>query len=170
MSFTVSGSFPGLAGDIDADILAGKVHGLACAFYVSIDQIELGWWSNCTGLKVDWEMHNFKEGGDASNSPSLALRVKWNDVTLKRGITKAGYKGVRTWLEEVIANPTKSRTAHVTLYDAWAQTVATWSLKSAFPKTWQGPDMDADSKKVAYETLVINHSGFLPHTPTDENP
>lgn len=168
MSLSVSAGIS-TAGDIDIDLAQGKVHGLACMFYVSIDGIDLGWWSNCSGLKVEWKFYDFKEGGDAGNSQTLPIRVSWNDVTLKRGLTRSGWSGptgtggVRAWLEDVIADPTKSRTAFVKLYDAWAQEVATWSLKGVFPKSWSGPDLDADSKKVAMETLVLNHSGFLPH-------
>lgn len=176
MSMALSASVDlGIAtgGNFAMDQAEGKIHGLACAFFVAIDELDLGWWSNCTGLKIDWDFQKVNEGGVAGNSGTIPIRAKWSDVTLKRGLTRKGWQGsdgnggVRKWLEEVIDDPTKSRTAHVTLYDAWAQNVATWSLVGVFPKSWQGPDMDADSKKVAYETLVLNHSGFLPHTTGD---
>ena len=164
------GSGYGLSGNFETEMAQGRIHGLACAFYVNIDELDLGWWTNCTGLKVSWTLESIKEGGMAGNTASYAVRVKWDNVTLKRGMTRAGWEGVtgtggvRGWLEKVIKDPTESSAASITLYDAWAQAVTTWNLVGVFPSSWSGPDFDADSKKVAYETLVLNHNGFLPHT------
>lgn len=160
-SVALDGSGYGITGNFESEMSQGRIHGLACAFYVRVDNLDLGWWTNCSGLKMSWKFQNFVEGGVASSAASFPLHVEWEKVTLKRGLTRLGWTQVQTWLKEVVSDPTKSYTATISLYDAWASMVASWDLESVFPASWQGPDFDADSKKVAYETLTLNHNGFL---------
>jgi phage tail-like protein len=52
-------------------------------------------------------------------------------------------------------------TAEITLYDPKYQKVVSWSLRDVFPAEWKGPDFDASGGKIAIETLVLVHGGFL---------
>ena len=54
-----------------------------------------------------------------------------------------------------------ARTARITLYDAHAEEVASWSLRNVYPAAWRGPNLDAMDHQVAQETLVLVHEGFL---------
>jgi phage tail-like protein len=49
----------------------------------------------------------------------------------------------------------------ITLYDAALAEVATWELQNVMPASWKGPQLDANGKLVAIETLDLVHEGFL---------
>jgi phage tail-like protein len=52
-------------------------------------------------------------------------------------------------------------TMQITLHDAHGEMVATWSLRGVYPLKWSGPQLNADGRGVAVETLELFHEGFL---------
>lgn len=49
----------------------------------------------------------------------------------------------------------------ITLRDAALEEVASWELQNVMPASWKGPQLDANGKLVALETLDLIHEGFL---------
>ena len=49
----------------------------------------------------------------------------------------------------------------ITLFDTALAEVATWELQNVMPAAWKGPQLDANGKVVAVETLDLIHEGFL---------
>lgn len=145
--------------------------GLASRFHVSVGGIELGGWSSCKGLSVTFENDIVAVGGSYDESWVLPTKMTYSPVTLVRAITPEGTKAVQDWLrrmqrEWVNGNDDGDRgeTATIKLMDTsgeLAKPVYEWSLRSVYPKSWKGPDMDATSAHVATETLELIHQGFL---------
>lgn len=177
-------SASGMVTDFGAAAAAGKLHGLAPAFKVTVSNTEatqyegisdLGFWSSCKGLKVSWDTLSIKTGNYSQRNVNLILGIKYDNVVLKRGMSKAawagadGSSGIRNWLVRMAKPPsqddgpdwTNLPVVSVTLYDVWFQAVAVWNLLDCYPVSWEGPDLDASSKQVAYETLTLCHRGFL---------
>lgn len=140
---------------------------LTTRFHVSVDGVDLGGWARCQGLEVKFQAEFQKEGGNYQYETVLAGSIKYPLVTLQRAINAADTAKVQSWLRErasgwVDANKSGGGgTAQITLFDAHAQKVATWTLRNVFPDSWKGPDLDAGTLGIATEQLVLAHEGFL---------
>lgn len=144
-----------------------QVLGLTTRFRVVVDGIDLGGWSKCSGLAVDFKPTFWEEGGNYEYKPILQGRVEYSPVTLVRAMNPDDSKRVQGWLKSRIAgwvNATSSGgggTAQITLLDSNLKEVSTWSLRNVYPSKWDGPELDAQTLGIAVEKLTIVHEGFL---------
>ncbi|WP_051965597.1 phage tail protein [Kitasatospora mediocidica] len=144
--------------------------GLSARFRVEVDGVDLGGWASCKGLSVTFDSEELEVGGNYEHAILLPKRLKYNSITLIRAITPEGTKAVQGWLRSVLDGWVDSYhgddytpgTAKITLLDSACKTVVgTWTLRDVYPKSWKGPDLDAESGKIATETLELVHQGFL---------
>jgi phage tail-like protein len=129
-------------------------------FAVTVDDIDLGSWATCQGLKVDFNPTAVDEGGTNDYQPWIPGALKYDKVTLTRVVSAADSGKVQTWLREQ-SKVFRPGTAAIVLYDNTGARVMTWDLQGVVPASWQGPSLDASSSKFALETLVLCHEGFL---------
>jgi phage tail-like protein len=134
--------------------------GLVNRFLVEVDGIDLGGWSRCQGLAVDFAPEEVKEGGAHDHVHYLAGHVSYPAVTLTRAISAADFTKVQRWLASMVSDYTGG-TATIALLDSRAQEVARWSLRNVYPARWKGPDLNSTGHDVATETLELVHEGFL---------
>ncbi len=132
-------------------------------FDVTIDGHELGSWSKCSGLQVEFKNDRVKVGG-SNTVLELPRPAEYKSVTLVRAVTMGGAREVTNWPSQHEARPMKC-TAEITLRNAWGIAMTSWTLYGVIPRSWNGPDMEAGTKRVATETLVLSHEGFLEPTP-----
>lgn len=145
--------------------------GLAMRFHVRIDLgFDLGHWTSCEGLKVEFKYDTFRQGGDYSTSHVLPQYVSYAPVTLKRAVESPYSATVQQWLSLVAEEwqsggpPGIGKDVTITLLDIYQSMetyAARWVLAGAFPVSWSGPSLSAKSSEIATETLVLEHSGFL---------
>ena len=69
--------------------------GLSFRFDVHVDGIDLGGWASCTGLKVDFELFKFLEGGPTP-TPAGAGSNHYDKLTLTRAMTRDDSAKVRS--------------------------------------------------------------------------
>ena len=133
---------------------------LGLYFTVEIDDDRsLGDWTKCEGLSVEWDIHEYKEGGVNDYIHRLPGRTKYQNLKLSRPVTKAT-ADVVAWLKEV--SPTQDwPDAKVAVRDAAGTEVAAWTFGSVRPVKWQGPTLDVGQNQVAVEVLELAHNGFL---------
>jgi phage tail-like protein len=134
--------------------------GLAARFQVIIDGQDLGSWSKCSGLGVDFQHEEYKELGNNSFTHLLPMGAKYGPITLERACTAEESLALKGWLASMVTQPTKG-TASITLHDGAQGEVITWTLTGVFPAKWTGPQLEGQSKDMAKETLVLAHEGFL---------
>jgi phage tail-like protein len=134
--------------------------GLSARFAVVVDGIDLGAWESCAGLKVDFGLVEWAEGGTNSHSYWLPGRLKYEKITLTRAMAAGDSARLIAWLSSRIDKDTGG-TAKITLRDAHNQDVCSWTLKNVLPFAWEGPGLDAKQNTVALEKLVLAHEGFL---------
>jgi phage tail-like protein len=126
---------------------------------------EIGAFTEVSGLSVDVEVEELKEGGENHFVHKLPGRTRWPNLVLKRGITDSnalfewfgltsgmGFAGHQSKLDR--------REGAVVLLDSQGQPLRTWEFKGAFPVKWTGPTLAASSRDVAVEQLEIAHHGF----------
>jgi phage tail-like protein len=145
--------------------------GLAMRFNVQVTALglDLGDWSSCDGLRVDFKFEAVRSGGDYATTHVLPLTVAYRPVTLKRAVIRPGSNSLQTWLSTIAAQWQSAEgeldvgtTVVIELLDVYQDTpAATWELQNAFPSSWSGPSMSTRSGEVALETLVLEHDGFL---------
>ena len=143
--------------------------GMSMRFKVVVDDVDLGGWTSCAGLAVEFKNTLVGEGANYETRTVLPDRVEYKVITLKRAMVAQDSAQVQNWLSRVVADwygatsPGNygARTARIALFDAYGQEVAAWSLRNVYPAGWQGPDLDASGHAVAVETLQLIHEGFL---------
>jgi phage tail-like protein len=133
---------------------------LGMRFTVTIDgHSSLGNWSKCEGLTVEYDVHEYNEGGLNGFVHRLPGRAKYQNIKLTRPIdgTSAAVAG---WVASVQAVGQRV-TAQIAVLDPEGSPVSFWNLLDVFPVRWTGPNLDIDSAQVATETLELVHNGFL---------
>jgi phage tail-like protein len=134
-------------------------YGLVLRFKVTLDDhIELGAWTKCEGLSVEYDVQEIKEGGQNDYIHRLAGRAKYQNIKLTRPIDKDTGK-VAAWLASVASAPKRS-TAEIQLLDAGGTKVTSWKLAGVYPAKWSGPTLDTGTNQVALEVLELVHNGF----------
>lgn len=146
-------------------------YGLTIAFNVTVDGLELGDWSACSGLDITTKLHKEHNPGEYTTEQILFADVSYGTVKLKRAMDRNS-ANVRRWVLDRFAyyrqpawNPLGrfigGETAVITLLDAGRRPVTTWQLRNVYPVGLKGPDMSATTSAVATETLEIAHEGFM---------
>jgi len=87
-------------------------------------------------------------------------RLKWTDVTLKRGITAK--MDIWDWRADVIKGDMGSARAPVSIIvlDRDYTDVARWDFVNAWPSKVSGPTVKADSNEFGVEEVTIVHEGM----------
>jgi phage tail-like protein len=131
-------------------------------------QYDLGEWTSCEGLKVEFKYEEIRSGGDYGQVYAMPQQVVYPQVTLKRAVERQKSDTVQDWLQDVAdewmdgtGGPYEGSFVNIELHDVMGMVAASWLLDNAFPSSWTGPSLSAKGTDVASETLVLNHSGFL---------
>lgn len=143
-------------------------YGVVYRFSAQSDEIgkDLGRWQFCGGLKVDFAPVEVRNGGNYVGSSWLAGEAKYGKVTLRRAVDPDSSKAVQDWLKKAgqgwIEDQGKDfpGSVTITLYDAASKPVLAWQLHGVRPSAWSTSDLDANSSKVAIESLELVHEGF----------
>ncbi|MEU8229131.1 phage tail protein [Actinoplanes sp. NPDC048967] len=132
---------------------------VAVCFVVSIDDDNLGSFNSCDGLGCEVVMEQREEGGSNGVVWQLPTRMKYSNVKLSRPVTSAS-AGILRYFTEMTTG-VKRRTATIEARTQEGTVIARWALTGVIPVRWTGPQLSADSPKVATETLELAHHGFL---------
>lgn len=134
--------------------------GQVLRFQVEIDdEHDLGTWSKCDGLSVEFELKEYQEGGVNGYTHKLPGRAKYQNIKLTRVLNKESDK-VKKWLSDLKTSGNRP-TAEITAMDSEGQTITSWTLQQVYPLKWTGPSFDVGSNATATETLELAHNGFL---------
>lgn len=131
----------------------------ALRFLVTIASVEIGRFSECSGLQVEYETFDWPEGGENRFIHKLRGRTKYQNLVLKRGVTKE--KNLIEWFRACSDKTgTKRRAVTVALLAGDLKPIRRFSFDAAFPVKWTGPNLAAGQNNAAVETLEIAHHGF----------
>jgi phage tail-like protein len=127
-------------------------------FLIEVQGLIAGGFSEVSGIQIETEVEDIKEGGVNDHVHKLPKATKYPNVAFKRGITDSDT--LWRWHQDVIAGRFERRTVFVVLRDASGDEKWRWSFIDAYPVKWIGPDLKADSSAVAIESLELAHNGF----------
>jgi phage tail-like protein len=143
--------------------------GLTNRFIVTVDEVNLGSWTKCDGLGVDFTPVKLLAGGDYGYEHILPGQITYPRVTLSRAMATADSAKVQSWLRKVASSYDdpggilgySDTQGKITLLDAHGKEVISWTLGGVHPWSWKGPSFDANTSHVAIEVLELMHTGFL---------
>ena len=122
-------------------------------FQVEIDGIADSRFLECSGLGSEVAVIEYREGGEPAAVRKLPGRASFSDITLKRGITES--KDLYDWHKAILQGQMQRRNGSITLLDDEGVEVVRWVFREAWPRKWEGPDLNAMGNEVAIETFVL---------------
>lgn len=122
----------------------------------------VGAFRECTGLGSENEVVEYKASGEKGEYiiKKVPGRLKWNNITLKRGITDAMdmWKWRKLVEQGKIDDARKNGT--ITMYNQQGDSIAKWNFTNAWPSKLSGPSANAGNNEVAIEELELTHEGY----------
>ncbi len=122
----------------------------------------VGAFRECTGLGSENEVVEYKASGEKGEFviKKVPGRLKWNNITLKRGITDAMdmWKWRKLVEQGKITDARKNGT--ITMYNQQGDPIAKWNFTNAWPLKLTGPSANAGNNEVAIEELELTHEGY----------
>lgn len=137
-------------------VRADPYHGFN--FLVEIEGILVGGFSECSGLQVETEVMEYREGGVNESMHTFVTGTKYPPLILKHGLTPID--GLWSWHQEIVANEITRRNGTIYLLNKQHIPVLWWDFIDALPVKWTGPDLRAGDSAVAVESLELRHRGL----------
>ncbi len=122
----------------------------------------VGAFRECTGLGSENEVVEYKASGPKGEYvvKKVPGRMKWNNVTLKRGITSE----MDMWKWRKLVEQGKLTDARkngsIVMFSQDGKEIARWNFLNAWPSKLTGPTANATNNEVGIEELEITHEGY----------
>lgn len=138
-------------------------------FLFEVDGVEIGTFSEVSGLSVEVAVDPVEEGGQNQFIHKLPGRMEWPNIVLKRGITQSDQ--LFEWLSRTSGDGYEKEksldrnSAAITVLNGTGDRLRTWVMDKALPVKWNGPQFASGSDAFAEEELEIAHHGFRSQRP-----
>ena len=139
------------------------------SFLFEVDGVQIGMFSQVTGLEVRVEVATYQEGGENGFLHKLPGRMTWPHIVLKRGV--CDNDALFSWVNksagsgfEANANKLTRSTGAITVIGSDGSRLRAWELQDVFAVRWSGPNFDASSTDPLHEELELAHHGFTSKT------
>ncbi len=126
-------------------------------FRVELGGVISGGFSDVSGLSVETEVETRKEGGENTFEYKLPKTTKYQNLTLKRGLSD---DSLWDWYNKVIYGTIERRDISVCLLDEVGEEVKRWNFQGAYPVKWEGASLNAKSASIAVESIILVHHGM----------
>ena len=137
----------------------GELPILGFHFALELQGKVTGYFTECSGIGSENEIVEHKVVTPDGHQKVMKIpgRLKWGDITLKRGVTSS--MDIWNWrklvedgkVEEARCNGT------ITMFDQALQPVARWNFEGAWPSKVSGPTPKSDGNEISVEELTIAH-------------
>lgn len=135
-------------------------------FLLELDGAIAGYFTECNGVGSEHEIieHKVVDNKGHEMVRKIPGRLKWTDITLKRGITSD--LQIWDWRQNVIEGKMKDsrKNVTVTMFSRDYQPVAKWHFTNAWPSKVTGPSFKADDNSFGVEEVTIVHEGMYRET------
>lgn len=135
-------------------------------FLVEIEGLIVGGFSEITGLQVESETQDYREGGQNAYTHRLPGPMRYpQNLTLRRGLTDIDT--LWSWQQEVARGKITRRNGTIYLLNRQGVPTMWWDFREAYPARWSGPELKADANAVAIETIELAHKGLSKPSTSD---
>jgi phage tail-like protein len=132
-------------------------------FRLEIDGKLTGYFTECSGIGSEHDIVEHKVVDEKGREfvQKIPGRLKWQDVSLKRGITDS--MDIWDWRKDVEdGNMGKARTnCSIIMMDRNYEDVARWDFLNAWPSKVTGPSVKSDSNEFGLEEVTLVHEGMV---------
>ena len=125
-------------------------------FKLLINGVTEGHFTEVSGLGVQIERISYREAGTNTIVRAIPGRVTYPSVTLRYGLTDS----TELWQWLSIGRVSRRNPSIVMLDPSGTTEVMRWNLAHAWPEAWYGAALDAMSRELAVESLVLAHEGI----------
>lgn len=135
---------------------------LTVRFRLSVGEEALVDCSECTGLSMEVTTEDYHEGGQNDFVHKLPTAGSVPNLVLKRGITRSSelWTWFAQYLDEGTVTPKDGQVELLSHEDGEDAAVRVWKFTAGYPVKWTGPELNAMSAGVAFETLELVHRGI----------
>jgi phage tail-like protein len=126
-------------------------------FRVEILGLQVGGFTEVTGLERETQIEDFREGGLNDYTHKLVTLTKYQNLTLRRGLVDA--TELWQWHQDVIGGKIERRQVNVVLVDSEGKDTWRWVFESAYPVKWSGAALNAATNAVFVESVEFVHNG-----------
>ena len=131
-------------------------------YAIEVQGVVSGYFTECSGIGSEHEVieHKIVDAKGHEHVQKIPGRLKWENITLKRGITDS--MDIWDWRELVVQGKVDEarHNGSVVMFDQTLTEVARWNFENAWPLKVSGPAVKSDSNEFAVEELVIVHEGL----------
>jgi phage tail-like protein len=128
-------------------------------FEIRIDGIDVGAFSECSGLTAEGDAVDYREGTDIPlNVRKLMGLRKYTNITLKRGYTKD--LSLWNWYVNIANGVADRRNVTITLRNEKRDPVMRWHAENVWINKIEGPSLKATGNEVAIESVELIHEGL----------
>ncbi|HET6211414.1 MAG TPA: phage tail protein [Micromonosporaceae bacterium] len=132
-------------------------------FKLLINGVTEGHFTEVAGLGVQVERISYREAGNNAIVRAIPGRVTYAAVTLRYGLTAS--TELWDWLMTAVEGRVSRRNVSVVMLDSsGVAEVLRWNLINAWPQEWYGAPLDAMSRELAIDTLILAHEGLQRET------
>jgi phage tail-like protein len=132
---------------------------IASKFGLEFQGVIEGYFTECSGIGSENEVitQNVTSASGIEVVLKVPGRLKWGDITLKRGVTSSlDLWDWRAMVEE--GNVTGARKdGSIVMFDQLNEEVARWNFAQAWPSKISGPAPKSDSNEFVLEEITIVH-------------
>ena len=112
-----------------------------------------------SGLSVEYDMEEYKEGGENRFVHKLPVRTKYADLVLKRGMLTES-EVIRWFLNAFRDREIKPAEVSIILMNEKGEPLRTWNVVNAIPRKWVVSDLNASENSVVIETMEFSYRYF----------
>lgn len=121
-----------------------------------------GLFTECSGLGSEHEIIEHKVVDEKGRQLLFTVpgRLKWEQITLKRGITDS--MEIWDWRKQVEDGDVEGARSNgsITMMDQHLSPVARWDFENGWPAKVTGPQLKSDSNEIGIEEISISHAGL----------
>ncbi len=139
--------------DTSSDLALARSIALA-----TITDVAVGGFSECTGLEMSLDIKDYEEGGNNGIVLKFPTRVKWANITLKKGVGTG--TALWDWHYGFVEGQGKRRDGVIVLLDELHVPNHIWYFRKGLPLKYTGPSFNASQNNVAIESIEIAHEGI----------
>jgi len=112
-----------------------------------------------SGLTVEYDMEEYKEGGENRFTHKLPVRTKYSDLVLKRGML-TGSEVIDWFFRALRDREFQPTELGIILMNEKSEPLRTWNVAHAIPKKWQVSDLNASENSLVIETMELTYRYF----------
>lgn len=140
---------------------------LAYNFAIEIEGVLVAGFSDVSGLQVEAEVQEYREGGVNEFIHKRAGPIRYpSNLVLKRGISDVA--GLWAWYCDVMQGKIQRKNLSIILRNSAQEEKKRWDFLKAYPVKWTGPELKATASEVAVESVELAHQGLMPQFPNQQ--